>query len=81
MSEVNDPIIQLIEEYFIRGDGRCPERIDEFGWIKGRKPAFRAVDTRWVHGNIGGDNGKRSIPKLLSGVLIGVPDGPWKKSI
>lgn len=32
-----------------------------------------------VHGNNGGDNGKRSIPKLLSGVLIGVPDWTMEK--
>ena len=51
MSEVNDPIIQLIEEY-LSGEMEDVRREELTAWLdkKEGNRVFRAVDTRWYMG-------------------------------
>ena len=77
MSEVNDPIIQLIEEY-LSGEMEDVRREELMAWLD-KKEENRLFFERLIQDGTWEQRWKRSIPKLLSGVLIGVPDWTMEK--
>lgn len=80
MSEVNDPIIQLIEEY-LSGEMEDVRREELTAWLD-KKEENRLFFERLIQDGTWEQRWRqweKTIPKLLSGVLIGVPDWTMEK--